>query len=155
MTLASSRRSSGPARSVAGPHFNPPRILLADDDVVLRELVAAGLREDGYEVVESEDGGRLLVQVAGAYAGHGRDVVCDMIVSDIRMPVCSGVQILENLRKAHWETPVILMTGFGNEATRRHAESLRAIVLDKPFDLDDLRRAVADLLHGEGSGGRR
>jgi DNA-binding response OmpR family regulator len=118
---------------------------------VLRSLVAAALREDGYEVVESEDGGRLLVQIAGAYAGLGREIICDMIVSDIRMPVCSGIQILEGLRKAHWTTPVILITGFGNEATRRHAESLRAIVLDKPFDLDDLRTAMADLLPGEGS----
>jgi CheY-like chemotaxis protein len=131
--------------------LKPPRILLADDDVVLRLLVAAALREDGYEVLESEDGGRLLVQIAGAYAGHGRDVICDMIVSDIRMPVCSGVEILEVLRKAHWTTPVILITGFGNEATRKHVEALHAIVLDKPFDLDDLRTAVASLLPGEGS----
>jgi DNA-binding response OmpR family regulator len=147
MTLANFRCSPGPARrSFTGPYFNPPRILLADDDVVLRLLISAALREDGYEVLESEDGGRLLVQIAAAYAGHGRNVICDMIVSDIRMPVCSGVQILEGLRKAHWTTPVILITGFGNEATRRHAASLRAIVLDKPFDLDDLRAAVAALL---------
>jgi CheY-like chemotaxis protein len=152
MTLPSLHCSAkGPARSSTRPHFKPPRILLADDDVVLRSLVAAALREDGYEVVESEDGGRLLVQIAGAYAGLGREIICDMIVSDIRMPVCSGIQILEGLRKAHWTTPVILITGFGNEATRRHAESLRAIVLDKPFDLDDLRTAMADLLPGEGS----
>jgi DNA-binding response OmpR family regulator len=143
MTLAHSPGSSA--------HFKPPRILLADDDVVLRTLVASALREDGYEVVESQDGGRLLVQIAGAYAGRGRDVICDLIVSDIRMPVCSGVQILEGLRKAHWTTPVILITAFANEATRKHVESLRAIVLDKPFDLDDLRTAVASLLPEEGS----
>jgi DNA-binding NtrC family response regulator len=91
------------------------------------------------------------VQIAAAYAGRGRETICDMIVSDIRMPVCSGVQILEGLRKAHWTTPVILITGFGTEVMRKQVESLRAIMLDKPFDLDDLRAAVASLLPGEGS----
>jgi DNA-binding response OmpR family regulator len=156
MTLAHSPCSSVTApRSFAGrlPYFKPPRILLADDDLVLRLLVAAALREDGYEVLESQDGGRLLVQIAGAYAGRGRETICDMIVSDIRMPVCSGVQILEGLRKAHWTTPVILITGFGTEVMRKKVESLRAIMLDKPFDLDDLRTVVASLLPGEGSDG--
>ena len=76
MTLAHSPCSSVTApRSFAGglPYFKPPRILLADDDVVLRVLVAAALREDGYEVLESQDGGRLLVQIAAAYAGRSRE----------------------------------------------------------------------------------
>lgn len=128
------------------PDSKPPRVLLAEDDVELRLLIAAALREDGYEVVEVPDGGRLLVQIAGAYVGDGRRAVCDVIVSDIRMPVCSGMQILEGLRKAHWATPVILMTAFRNEGARARAESLGALLLDKPFGLDDLRMAVMDLL---------
>jgi DNA-binding response OmpR family regulator len=125
------------------------RILLADDDVELRVLVATALREDGYEVVEVHDGGRLLVQVAAAYAGQGPDSVCDLIVADIRMPVSSGVQILECLRKAHWVTPVILITAFGTRAIRRYVESLGAVLFHKPFDLDDLRTAVVNLLPPE------
>jgi hypothetical protein len=38
------------------------------------------------------------------------------------------------------------MTAFGDEATRRHAESLATILVDKPFEIDDLRTAVATLL---------
>jgi DNA-binding response OmpR family regulator len=155
MSFARSRYSPASARgSLAGkpPFAKPPRILLAEDDAKLRLLVATTLREAGYEVIEVQDGGRLLVQIAGAYAGHGRHAVCDMVVSDIRMPICSGMEILEGLRKAHWTTPVILMTAFRNEATRTLAASLSATLLEKPFGLDELLQAVLNLLPGRGSG---
>jgi CheY-like chemotaxis protein len=127
-------------------HMRPFRVLLAEDDAAMRSVVAEALRGDGYEVVELSDGGRLLVDVSARLkAGHGDDSL-DLIVSDIRMPVCTGLQILAALRDAHWRTPVILMTAFGDEATRRHAETLRAVLFDKPFDVDDLRTCVANLL---------
>jgi DNA-binding response OmpR family regulator len=62
------------------------------------------------------------------------------------MPVCTGLQIVAALRESRWRTPVVLMTAFGDEATRRQAESLNALLFDKPFDVDDLRTAVANLL---------
>lgn len=112
----------------------------------MRRVVADTLRADGYEVVELSDGGRLLVDIAARVKeGVDGDSV-DLIVSDIRMPICSGLQILEVLRLARWQTPVILMTAFGDKATRKHAEELLAVLFDKPFDMDDLRAAVADLL---------
>jgi len=65
------------------------------------------------------------------------------------MPICTGLQILAALRDARWRTPVILMTAFGDEAVRRHAEGLDAVLFDKPFEVDDLRTAVANLLPRE------
>ena len=127
----------------------PFRVLLAEDDDAMRTLVADALRSDGHDVVELADGGRLLVDIAARLKAGGHGEALDLIVSDIRMPVCSGLQILSALRDAHWRTPVILMTAFGDEATRRHAESLSAVLFDKPFDLDDLRTAVANLLPRE------
>ncbi len=109
----------------------------------MRRIVADALREDGYDVVELADGGRLLVRLAARLKSGAQDDSTDLIVSDIRMPVCTGLQILEAMRAARWFVPVILMTAFGDDATRRRAESLAAVLLDKPFDLDDLRRAVA------------
>jgi len=152
MTVARSRYTRALARGrLIGGYLNQPRrILLAEDDADLRSAAATALREDGHEVIEVQDGGRLLVRIAGAYSEHTREVAYDVIVSDIRMPVCSGIQILENVRKAHWTIPVILMTAFGNETTRMHVESLGAILLDKPFGLDELRNAVTYLLPGQG-----
>lgn len=124
----------------------PVRILLAEDDYEMRDLVASALRKDGYEVVDIPDGGRLLVQIAESYlAGKAYDAY-DLVISDVRMPVCSGLQILEGLRRARWTAPVILMTAFGDEQTRTRAHMLDAILFDKPFDVDDLRTAVMNLL---------
>lgn len=136
----------GSTSSLVAAHDGPFRILLAEDDADMRSLVADALRGDGYDVVELTDGGRLLVNIAARLKdGTGGDSL-DLIVSDIRMPICSGLQILSALRDAHWNTPVILMTAFGDDATRRQAEGLSAVLFDKPFDLDDLRTAVANLL---------
>lgn len=112
----------------------------------MRSVVVEALRGDGYEVVEVPDGGRMLVDVAARLKATPGDDSLNLIVSDIRMPICTGLQIVAALREAHWQTPVILMTAFGDEATRRQAESMSAVLLDKPFDLDNLRTAVANLL---------
>jgi DNA-binding response OmpR family regulator len=121
-------------------------VLVADDDAEMRRLVAESLRKDDYEVIEEVDGGRMLVRVAAVYAFGGTVSPFDIIVSDIRMPVCSGLDIVTGLRDAHWKTPVILMTAFGDEETRARAEKLGALLLDKPFQMSALRVLVRALL---------
>jgi DNA-binding response OmpR family regulator len=123
------------------------RVLVADDDTEMRRLVAESLRKDDYEVVEESDGGRLLVRIAAIYAFERTVDPFDLIVSDIRMPVCSGLDILKGLRDAHWRTPVILMTAFGDDQTRQRAEALGALLFDKPFPMGALRAVVRTLLH--------
>ncbi|MGH7293806.1 MAG: response regulator transcription factor [Polyangiaceae bacterium] len=131
---------------VAPPVHAPPRVLVAEDDPDMRHLVVEALRKDGYIVSEASDGGRMLVSLAREYDASTGTQAPDLVVSDIRMPVCSGIQILEQLRAARWHVPVILMTAFGDTATRERAQSLGAVLFDKPFDIDDLRTAVANLL---------
>ena len=120
------------------------RVLLAEDDAEMRSLLANSLRADGHEVVETGDGGRLLVCVGRIYMRESDPF--DLLVSDVRMPVCSGLQILEKLRLAHWREPAILMTAFGDARTRAKAQSLGACMLMKPFDLDDFRTVVKRLV---------
>ena len=62
------------------------------------------------------------------------------------MPVANGLQVVAALRSANCWTPVILMTAFGDESMRTEAQRLGAVLFDKPFDLDDLRTAVLNLL---------
>ena len=110
----------------------------------MRRLLVEALRSDGCQVDEVEDGGRLLVELThGARCDYEH---VDLIVSDIRMPVCSGLQIVEVLRRAHCLVPIVLMTAFGDDATRAHAESLGATLFDKPFAVRDLRAEVKRLL---------
>jgi DNA-binding response OmpR family regulator len=124
----------------------PPRVLVADDDAVLRELIVTAMREDGYDVVEAETGGKLLVLLARQIARpQGPDLV-DLVVSDVRMPVCTGSQILEQMRTASWRTPFVLMTAFGDSGLRARTERLGGVLFDKPFEMNDLRAAVRYLL---------
>lgn len=134
------------AALAAIPVHSPPRILVAEDNDDMRKLVSDALRDDGYDVRTVADGGRLLVTLAHQYLDGNGVELFDLVVSDVRMPICDGMQILEQLRAAQWRIPVILMTAFGDERTRDRARSLGALLFDKPFDLDDLRTAVACLL---------
>ena len=121
-----------------------PRIVVAEDDDDFRELVVEALRADGYEVIEESDGGRLLVRIAALYRQPVAPI--DLIVSDVRMPVCSGLDVLKAVRKAHWSTPVILMTGFGDGDLRASASHFGAVLLEKPFDATALTEKVRELL---------
>jgi len=125
----------------------PARILLAEDDVEMRRLLAATLRRDGYEVIEAADGIELRRLVELHLLDNREHPAVDLVITDIRMPGQSGLRVLAGLRSEDWATPVLLITAFGDEAT--HAEAKRmgaAAVFDKPFDLDDLRTAVLNLV---------
>jgi len=112
----------------------------------MRELITRALERDGYEVVAVPDGGRLLVRIARAYDGERPEEEFDLIVSDVRMPVCDGLQILTELRRALWRTPAIMMTAFADERTRTLACALGAVLLKKPFDTKDLRAAARTMM---------
>jgi CheY-like chemotaxis protein len=126
------------------------RVLVAEDEEELRELVATVLRRDGYEVITARDGTELLDQLASARLAEERGATIDLIISDVKMPGWTGLQVLEGIRATDWATPVILITGFGDRHIRREADRLGvAAFFDKPFDVDDLRTAVLNMLPAE------
>jgi CheY-like chemotaxis protein len=146
----------GPAvfkRPLSTPRIagRPARILLAEDDREMRELLAATLRADGYEVIESSNGFDMLQEIE-ILLFSGEAVPMDLIVSDERMPGMLGLEALAHVRQAEWPTPFILITGFGDRETHAEADRLGAsAVFDKPFDLDDLRWKINELLGGRTS----
>ena len=95
------------------------RVLVAEDDPEMRRLVVEALRKDGHDVIEASDGGRLLVHLAEAFDRDPTLACLDVVVSDMRMPVCSGLDLFERLAEARWKVPFILMTAFGDEDTDR------------------------------------
>jgi len=124
-----------------------PRVILAEDDEELRSLLAGVLRRDGYDVVEASSGLELLELLADLLQRRGSVPCCELVVTDIRMPGATGLQVLETLRHRDWATPLMVITAFGDE--QAHAEARRlgvAAMFDKPFDLDDFRMAVWNLL---------
>jgi len=122
------------------------RVLLAEDDDELRRMLREALQAGGYDVFEVIDGGRLLVRLGQEYRSGQPEESFDLLLTDVRMPVCTGLQIVESLRLARSDIPVILITAFGDDATRARAERLGAVLVDKPFDVDELVSIVGRLL---------
>ena len=120
-----------------------PRVFLAEDDDEMRAFAYWTLREEGYDVVEAADGRQMLDRMRAVFGGSIARP--DVIVTDLRMPGCSGLEVLAVIRRAGLRIPVILMTAFGDEALHSRAREFGATrVLDKPFDADHLREAVVD-----------
>jgi CheY-like chemotaxis protein len=124
------------------------RIMLAEDDVEMRTLLVDSLVRGGYEVIAARNGLQMLKEIRKQLC-LGDPMPVDLIVSDERMPGMRGLDILSVLRGAAVPTPFILITGFGDEGTHERALRMGAsAVLDKPFDIDDLKRAVLAVLRG-------
>jgi two-component system response regulator HydG len=117
-----------------------PRILVIDDDVGVLESTARMLRASGYTVQTAASGEE----------GHdlARGDVFDVILSDMRMPGLSGLELLSKLRASHVDASFIIMTGFGTVDSAVEAMKLGAVdFVQKPFFRDELLmrvRAAAD-----------
>ena len=131
----------------ARPANDRTRVLLAEDDPAFRSTMSLILGGDGYEVVEVADGSGVLDELVDSLSDESSLRSFDVIITDVRMPGFSGMDVLRAVRGLPEAPPVILMTAFGNKETHREAHRLGALtVLDKPFDLEDLRAAVANAL---------
>jgi len=107
----------------------------------MREMLSTVLSGDGYDVELVRDGGGLRQYMRGVARGVRR--VPDVVVSDVRMPGGTGLEVLEEIRQGDWATPVVLITAFGDSPVHEEGRRLGAVdVLDKPFELDDLLRIV-------------
>jgi CheY-like chemotaxis protein len=123
------------------------RILLAEDDREFRRLVATRLRSAGYDVTEAPDGGALLDYPISGVQPDGAIAKFDLILSDIHMPHFTALEVLAAARARLAQTPVVLVTAFGDPLTHARAMQLGAVaVIDKPFRLDDLCALVCQLL---------
>lgn len=119
---------------------SPPRVLVIDDDVDIREAVQTALEEAGYAVIAAADGAEGLMRVE-------RDCP-DIVVLDVVMPRRSGLRVLEVLNQRTHDGPsVILMTGNTGDALKQFAKEHGAdVYLSKPFDIDELLTEVRRLL---------
>ena len=120
-----------------------PRILLAEDDREMRVLLAEQLRHDGYEVVECCDGQGLVAHLSALFLPGAEPEEFDLVISNIRMPAFSGLEVLDGLHGRAGCPPVILITAFGDEQTHERARRLGAVAtFDKPFRIPDLLAVV-------------
>jgi CheY-like chemotaxis protein len=124
------------------------RILLAEDDDEMRAMLSQALRREGHLITECRNGVQLLLHLAPLLepAGH---VEFDLIISDIRMPGLTGMEILEGLARRDNRPcpPVVLITAFGSRETHKAAKRCGvAAIIDKPFEIEDLLGVINKVL---------
>ena len=115
------------------------RILIVDDEKLIRWSLRKNLTTAGYEVVEAEDGVRALEVLDGDGA--------DLVLLDIRMPRKDGLEVLEHSVKHFPEVPVILMTAFSSVEVA--VDSMKRGAFDylvKPFNHDEVLLVVRKAL---------
>lgn len=116
-----------------------PRILLAEDDEIMRISVSDSLKKQGWKVEEADDG----LQALALFEQHQYN----LIISDIRMPGMDGLALLKKVRQQSPETAIVIMTAYGSVDAA--IDCLRQGATDyilKPFDMDDLIIRISRIL---------
>jgi CheY-like chemotaxis protein len=120
------------------------KILVIDDDVIVRKTIIRLLEDGGYKVLSAEDGLRGMAMF--------RSEQPDLVITDIIMPEQEGIQTITEIRKAKPDAKIIAISGsrrIGNPDFLKMARSLGAMdVVSKPFDADELLTIVENCLAG-------
>src|SRR5579864_1487121 len=118
------------------------RILLVEDRDSLRRLLARALADDGYEVAAAATGGEA-VRLLG-------ERPFDLVLTDLKLPDRSGLEVLAASRQSQPRVPVVVLTGYGSIGAAVEEMKLGAHdFLEKPLELPDLARLVAAAIAGE------
>ena len=122
------------------------RVVVAEDDHVLRELLMAKLLDDGYEVYGASSAHELLRLLADAGCTIPPVDGADLIVVDHYLPDLSGLDIIRRMRAARSRIPFLLMTSRPTKELLSETKRLRVPLLVKPFSVYDLSNAALLLL---------
>lgn len=117
------------------------RILIAEDEEVLRAMCARALLTEGHHVETAGDGSEaleILIRERGRF---------DLLLTDVRMPIMDGIALALAAARDFPDLTILLMTGYADQ--RERAKGLDALVHDviaKPFSVAELRGAVSEAL---------
>jgi PAS domain S-box-containing protein len=117
-------------------------VLLAEDDTQVRGILAGELESLGYVVVQAIDGRELIERF------HENRNRIELLFVDVDLPHQSGLECVRLLRKEGVELPAVIMTGSEKvQLTRQDTQVGPSILIQKPFELDDVGVEVQSLLH--------
>jgi response regulator RpfG family c-di-GMP phosphodiesterase len=123
------------ADDASGVSTERARILVVDDEQIIREILSEFLSMEGYVVRSVESGERALTEL--------RLRPYDLVISDLKMPGISGIDLLEKIREENIDVLCIIMTGFGTVETALEAMKKGAYdYILKPFKVDSVMRVV-------------
>jgi two-component system, cell cycle response regulator CpdR len=117
------------------------RILIAEDDDTLRELLVRALGEDGHVLTESADGATALDALSESNGEF------DLLLSDVKMPKVDGIELALATGRNHPDIAIMLMTGYAEQRERAHGlDALVQDVIFKPFSIEQIKGAVREAL---------
>jgi two-component system response regulator PilR (NtrC family) len=116
-----------------------PRVLVVDDEASMRDMLRIVLRRDGYEVLVANGARTALAVIEKEHI--------DLLLSDIRMPDGSGVDVVRAAKAANRDVVAFMMTAFASTDTAVEAMRLGAVdYFTKPFNVDELRLKIGQHL---------
>lgn len=130
-----------PVADAHDPVMAGRRVLIAEDEDLIRDLVSDSLTHLGAKVTAARDGREALAAIESS--------AFDLVLSDIKMPCADGYEIFSAVKKRNINTPVILITGFGYDPSHsivRASKEGLAAVLYKPFKIEQLLEDVRHAL---------
>ncbi|HWY14203.1 MAG TPA: ATP-binding protein [Rhizomicrobium sp.] len=141
-------RYKGDSLQIAEPERAPPRditgqdtILLVEDEEAVRSFAARALKLRGYRVLEAA-GGEEALELVSRHEG-----AIHLLITDVVMPNMDGPTLVRALKRLRPDMAVIFMSGYAEEAFRRHDENAAELhFLAKPFGLKQLAAKVKDVL---------
>ena len=134
--IASQRAQAVNAAAPDEPLQGRERVLLVEDEPVVRNLVHRMLERNGYDVVEAEDGAAALEQARGL-------APIDLLLTDVVMPNMSGRELADRIREIHPETLVLYTSGYTDTAIIGEDElGDRTQFLQKPFGMTELTEKI-------------
>lgn len=117
------------------------RVLIAEDESSVRDLVGRALKQDGHEVVGTADGVAALDKLVEAEGQF------DLLLADIKMPMMDGIALALAVTRQFPKLPILMMTGYADQRERASGlEALVGAVIAKPFTVAEIRFAVTAAL---------
>jgi two-component system, cell cycle sensor histidine kinase and response regulator CckA len=121
------------------------KILLVEDDVLMRTLTAQMLEDHGYEVIQAEDGNAALEKLKSSQGS------VDAVLTDVVMKGMSGPELARELIKRSPGVKVIYMSGYTGELISQNGDGVHGMtMLEKPFTRAALLKAMDSALHKDG-----
>lgn len=136
VTLPAVRRASDDEPSPSAPRGRGETVLVVEDADAVRVLTGRILYSAGYQVISVESGATALERLDA----------CDVLVTDVVMPGMSGVELVVEARERRPGLPVIFVSGYTGDATIAGSDDPMTAFLAKPYDGDELLRAVRGTL---------
>ncbi|MGH6870400.1 MAG: response regulator [Rhizomicrobium sp.] len=118
---------------------NPATVLIAEDEMMLRDVAAETLRDEGFVVFEAGDG----MEALTVLREHPE---IQLMISDIKMPRLGGYELAEAALSLRPALKIVLMTGYTQDPSPAFVQQAGIPTLHKPFELNRLSRIAGELL---------